>query len=504
MGIAVAPGASAASEIQVLLRKRLRFVGLLGAAFYTFLTLVAGPAMFRPDAVGAFRRAAVAVVALWLVFCVLTALLWSRKDLSVRGLRTIEAVAFGLVLAHAALTRYEVLLHRFGERTAFERILTELPPTSPPITAQFFCFPFFALVVFYGTLIPNPWKRALAMVGPMALAPVTVYAGAAVHLGLLTPGVALAGLPMIANMAVGAALALHGTHRIEALRREAVKARRLGQYQLGHRLASGGMGDVYLAEHILLRRPCAIKLIRADRAGDLVNLRRFEREVRTTATLTSWHTVEIYDYGHAADGTFYYVMEYLPGLNLEQLVAKEGPLAPGRAVHLLRQVCLALHEAHEVGLIHRDVKPANIISSQRGGLPDVAKLLDFGLVRAVRFGDGDSADLTREGLIAGTPSYMSPEQAAGSEALDARSDVYSLGAVGYFLLTAQPPFVRDTTMRVIAAHISESVVPPDRVRGGVPEELQAVVLRCLEKDPARRFASAKSLEAALAVCDVGS
>src|SRR5262249_32067525 len=160
------------------------------------------------------------------------------------------------------------------------------------------------------------------------------------------------------------------------------------------------------------------------RAGDPRNLARFEREVQATATLTHANTVEIFDYGHTEDGTFYYVMEYLPGLSLEELVQRHGPLLPGRAVHLLRQVCGALHEAHAAGLIHRDIKPGNIIVGQRGGLPDVAKLLDFGLVRALGLSQ-DGQQLTQDGALAGTPAYMSPEQAVGKIELDGRSDMYS-------------------------------------------------------------------------------
>jgi serine/threonine-protein kinase len=260
------------------------------------------------------------------------------------------------------------------------------------------------------------------------------------------------------------------------------------------------MGEVYLAEHALLRRPCVIKLIRPERAGDPSSLRRFEREVQATATLTNWHTVEIFDYGHAADGTFYYVMEYLPGLNLEQLVRRDGRLPPRRVAHLLRQVCAALREAHAIGLIHRDIKPGNIITGERGGQPDVAKLLDFGLVQAPGIG-GDGEKLTQECAIAGTPAYMSPEQAAGKEDLDGRSDIYSLGAVGYFLLTGQPPFVRDTAMQVIAAHLCEPVQSPDRLWPNAPADLQEVILKCLQKDPGWRFPSAADLDQALARCE---
>jgi serine/threonine-protein kinase len=221
--------------------------------------------------------------------------------------------------------------------------------------------------------------------------------------------------------------------------------------------------------------------------------------VQATATLTHPNTVQIFDYGHAEDGTFYYVMEYLPGLSLEQLVHRHGPLPPERAVHLLQQVCGALREAHAIGLIHRDIKPSNILICERGGLHDVAKLLDFGLVLAPGV-SADGADLTQEGAIAGTPAYMSPEQAGGQQNLDPRSDIYSMGAVAYFLLTGQPPFASRSPAKMVAARIYEAPAPVSNHRPDVSEDLQAVVLRCLAKGPADRFADAESLEIALAGC----
>ena len=178
-------------------------------------------------------------------------------------------------------------------------------------------------------------------------------------------------------LAVGSAF---GARTISRLRRQVAEARQLGQYRLRRRIGAGGMGEVYLAEHQLLKRPCAVKLIRPDDVADPRALERFEREVRLTATLSHPNTVEIYDYGRTEDGTYYYVMEYLPGLSLAELVERHGPLPPGRVVYLLRQVCGALREAHAAGLIHRDIKPSNIFAARRGGMDDVAKLLDFGLV----------------------------------------------------------------------------------------------------------------------------
>jgi serine/threonine-protein kinase len=295
---------------------------------------------------------------------------------------------------------------------------------------------------------------------------------------------------------LGAVTSLFGSHKLTQYRRAAAEARRLGPYTLVRKLGAGGMGEVYLAEHRLLKRPCAVKLIRPDRAADDAELRRFEREVQATAALTHPNAVTVFDYGHTPDGTFYYAMEYLPGLNLQHLVERHGPLPPGRAVHLLRQVCGALGEAHAVGLIHRDIKPGNVIVCERGGTPDVAKLLDFGLVRDVRTG---GAELTQDGVVAGTPSYMAPEQARG-ERVDARTDVYAVGGLAYYLLTGRPPFSGPTPLQVVAAQLYETPAPPSRHRPDVPADLETVVLRCLAKAPADRFPDVAGLDAALAAC----
>jgi eukaryotic-like serine/threonine-protein kinase len=300
---------------------------------------------------------------------------------------------------------------------------------------------------------------------------------------------------------LGAGIALYGSFKLGSAREEAAAARQqlreLGRYRLTRRLGAGAMGEVYLAEHTLLRRPCAVKLIRPGPDGGDRLAARFEREVQATAALTHPNTVEIYDYGRAEDGTFYYAMEYLPGLNLDQLVTRHGPLPASRVIHLLRQVCGALREAHGVGLIHRDVKPANIIVCRRGGAHDVVKLLDFGLVRAAGPGEGR---LTLDGAVAGTPEYLSPEQAEGRAELDGRSDVYNLGCVAYFLLTGRPPFQKDTALQLLYAHAREPVRSPTAVRPDVPADLERVVLRCLEKDRGRRFQDVAALDQALAAC----
>jgi serine/threonine-protein kinase len=289
----------------------------------------------------------------------------------------------------------------------------------------------------------------------------------------------------------GAAGAVYCSYRIETLRRDASEARKVGQYVLRERLGAGGMGEVYRAEHALLRRPCAVKLIRPDRAGDPAVLARFEREVQATAALAHPHIVRIYDYGRADDGTFYCVMEYLPGLTLDALVRRDGPLEPGRVVFLLRQLCSALGEAHAAGLTHRDVKPGNVIVRDGGRQADFATLLDFGLV----LDRGTQDELTSLGVVAGTPAFMAPEQAAGG-AVDHRADVFAVGAVGCFLLTGRPPFATGSVARTLAAVRTEP--PPALV--GMPPDLAAVVMRCLAKAPADRYDSADALDAALATC----
>jgi serine/threonine-protein kinase len=248
-----------------------------------------------------------------------------------------------------------------------------------------------------------------------------------------------------------------------------------------------------------MKRPCAIKVIRPSKAADPQALARFEREVRATAKLTHWNTVEIFDYGRTDDGTFYYVMEYLPGMSVGELVDMHGPLEPSRVIHLLRQTCDALSEAHSLQLIHRDIKPGNIFVAQRGGVHDVAKLLDFGLAKPL-LSDESAVSLTQEGSITGSPLYMSPEQAMGDRPPDARSDIYSLGALAYFMLTGSPPFDGANPLKVIFAHAHQAPVPPSQLQTDIPADLERVILRCLEKNPDDRFQTTAELSAALGQC----
>ncbi len=496
--VALVSGASPqpTSELETQLRKRLRFSAVvvvvycaaeIGIGFpFNFQRVLAAPleAFTRPPLYGL-------VLLIGCLEGVLAARLSPRRPTNLARLRALEWLALAPVVAYSGWGATILLAD------AWPRIVTE--PVGFAIAGT---NPWGLLAVAYGVLIPNTWRRCATVVGLILL--VGFLPGVFVVLGHGVPG--QAAFRYLTTKAlwlgVAGAIAVYGSYRIEILWEEALAARRLGQYLLKQRLGAGGMGEVYLAEHTLLRRPCAIKLIRPERTGEAKNLLRFEREVRATAMLTHPNTVQIFDYGHAEDGTFYYVREYLPGLTLEQLVKQHGPLPPARAVHFLRQVCGALREAHAVGLIHRDIKPGNVMVCERGGLHDVAKLLDFGLVLAPGVGP-DGERLTQEGAITGTPAYLSPEQAAGEDNLDARSDVYSLGALAYFLLTGRPPFAGRSPLQMLAAHLYEPPAPLTEHRPDVPLELQAIVLRCLAKDPAQRFPDTQRLEAALASCHAG-
>ncbi|HEY6727028.1 MAG TPA: serine/threonine-protein kinase [Polyangiaceae bacterium] len=283
------------------------------------------------------------------------------------------------------------------------------------------------------------------------------------------------------------------------LRREVRDARRLGQYTLGEKLGEGGMGVVYRASHAMLRRPTAIKLL-AHRSD--TSLARFEQEVQLLAGLNHPNIVTVHDYGRTAHGSFYFAMELLDGMDLEKLVASNGPQPPARVIHVVRQVARGLHEAHEVGLVHRDIKPANVFVCRRWGDPDAVKVLDFGLAK--NHADPPAA-LTAHDVLLGTPLYISPEALTSHLAVDARSDIYSLGAVAYYMLTAEPVFSGGSLVEVCARHLhAVPVAPSQRLGRAVPADLEAIVLRCLAKSSEDRYPNAAELERALATCEAAS
>jgi serine/threonine protein kinase len=309
----------------------------------------------------------------------------------------------------------------------------------------------------------------------------------------------LVGLLIAAAIGIFLAMKLIARQRRQ-LHDAAVAAQQLGQYVLVEQLGSGGMGTVYKAQHALLRRPTAVKVLNPKTVSDTAIL-RFEREVQLTSGLTHPNTVAIYDYGRTPEGVFYYAMEYLEGINLDALIKEHGPLPEARAMYILLQVCASLAEAHAAGLIHRDVKPANVFLTSRGGQYDFVKVLDFGLAKLAS--DEHESHLTATDTVAGTPLYVSPEAITHPEQIDARADVYGIGAVGYFLLTGSPVFSGSSATDICLKHVRETPQPPS-ARSGQPVSpaLEAIVLRCLAKSPAARPRDAAELSALLQACPV--
>jgi serine/threonine-protein kinase len=480
-------GPQLASETRWLLQQRLRAAALVLVVGFTLFFL-------RSLLLHRFESVTVMFNGMMLGLLILSlAALSSRWRPTLAQLRAFEVTLFALILAFFTIGQYALMLRSVRADDPFH-LLSVVKGNLLGMLAMMFT---------YAIFIPNNWRRAAVMIAPMALAPMVVpWILGQLHPEFYEVAVRVANLEQITEQGLflflGAFTAIFGTHTINTLRSEVYQARLSNQYHLGRKLGVGGMGEVFFAEHQLLKRPCAIKLIRHELAGNPRVFARFEREVRATAALSHWNTIEIYDYGRNDDGSFYYVMEYLPGLSLSELVKHHGPMAPARVIYLLKQACDALREAHNAGLVHRDIKPANLMSAYRGGHYDVAKLLDFGLVKTLS--EDQSVHLSQEGFVAGSPLYMAPEQIMHTAPADARTDIYGLGAVAYFMLTARPPFVGDNAMAVMIAHTRDPVTRPSQINPGIPSDLEEVVLRCLAKNPDERFPDTSHLAEALSAC----
>lgn len=483
IGAAIAPELE--QETRDLLRSRLQAILLV-------LCVGFGVALLRSfvyfDTVALGIRT---VSLLLLLFCLI--LLWSRASLSIVHLRLIELAVLANMGTLGIVIQVRLML--------YEAAIGDVADVVGANANNYLAWTLIILI--YGIFMPNTWQRAAAILMPCASAPYLVTFG----VSAVNPTVAdmlgqtSYGLPVFAPL-LAAFTAIYAAHLIHSVRQDAYRAKQFAQYRLKRMIGAGGMGEVYEAEHLLLKRPCAIKLIHKERYTDPKALARFEREVKATARLTHPNTIEVFDYGQTSDDTFYYVMELLPGMSLAELVARHGPLPQARAIYILRQVCGALQEAHEQGLIHRDIKPANIFAAERGGMFDVAKLLDFGLVRETNV--TSAPQLTALNTIGGTPLFMSPEQATACSEADARSDIYSLGCVAYYLVTGRTPFTGDSPMAILLSHSDEQVIPPAQIQDGVASDVNDVIVRCLQKSPEDRFQSAVDLEQALAACECAS
>ncbi len=428
---------------------------------------------------------------------------WSRQAGTVRRLRVLE---FAILVPHAGL----LVIARALQFTATDSAGVARDAVFLQLAASHNGFGWLAALVAWGLVFPHPRRRMLAIHAALVACPMVTDLGLILADPSRLPDLAPPCVMTAEMLLFGFVVSLFGSHRITALqaevadaREQAREARQLGPYALKRLLGAGGMGEVYLAEHRLLKRPCAVKLIRPDRAGDRQTLARFEREAQATARLKHPNTVDVFDYGRTEDGTFYYVMELLDGVSLEDIVRRHGPLPHGRAVHALRQLCGALREAHGAGLVHRDVKPSNALLCRHAGMFDVVKLVDFGLVLSETLAAA-SGHLTLAGSVMGTPDYISPEQADGTGA-DARSDLYSLGATAHFLLTGRPPFSGRTVLDVLFAHRHQPVAPLGTDAAPVPADLEAIVARLLAKEPRDRYPNAAAVDADLGRCaDLGS
>jgi hypothetical protein len=360
-------------------------------------------------------------------------------------------------------------------------------------------------VVLFTVVVPTaPRRVVLAALASVSAVPVIVGLAVASSTPSARPDPAQFFFGLVFPYLLVVGMAYVGARVVYRLGTEVKRARELGSYSLEEKLGEGGMGEVWRARHRLLARPAAIKLIRAQTGASDEAARRFEREAQVIACLRSPHTVELFDFGIAEDGAFYYVMELLDGLDADSLVRRFGPTPPERAVYLLRQICHSLSEAESCGLIHRDIKPANIFVCRYGEEYDFAKVLDFGIVGAVRNPADADALRTRENAIQGTPAFMAPEQAMG-QAVDCRADIYAAGCVAYWLLTGELVFTAETQMGLLLHHShTPPVAPSARTGRPIPAALDDLVLACLAKDPADRPQSARELSRRLAALEDAS
>lgn len=472
-------------EVFPLWRQRLRLAAvLLFGGFAAFLCRRAIQIAIGPPVGSAAEWFLFwCLVAVTAILCLFNMLLFSRQPSTFFRLIVAELALFGLPAAVFLASQYFVTLRACEHWGVF----------------AFSGGPWLLLIFVYALFIPSTLARATMVIGLIAMAPVLLVLGMFLFEESAARVLTIDDMTgILLTFLVAAIGGVIGVNKIDTLQRLALQAKQLGQYRLIEPLGRGGAGDIFLAEHEMLKRPCAIKLIRPDKVGDEKTLARFHREVQATARLSHWNTVEILDYGRTEDGMFYYVMEYLPGMTLAQLVQNHGPMPPERAVYLLLQVCDALREAHQMGFVHRDIKPENIVITQRGGVHDVAKVLDFGLVEPITEKLG--SHMASQGSITGSPLFLSPEQASGSAAYDPRSDIYSLGAVAYYMLTGRPPFVCNSLAELMNAHIREEPVPPSQRSPQVPGDLEQVIQKCLVKDPAGRFQDTNELANALSQC----
>lgn len=346
------------------------------------------------------------------------------------------------------------------------------------------------IITLYGMFIPGAWRRTAIITGIVACLPTaTILLHTALNETLQQPAAMRIdiAIPVFLLTAAVAGIASLGAHVVHRIRREMEKARQYGQYQLGEEIGSGAMGVVYKAKHRMLKRPAAIKLIRSKAAANEDAIKKFESEVQISATLSHWNTVQIYDYGRTESGEFFYVMEYLEGQSLQQLLHRKKKLSAAETITVVRQICDGLEEAHSINMVHRDLKPANVYLANVGGQHEVVKILDFGLAVHASKTDGPKT-------ISGTPHYMSPEQVLG-DAIDGRSDIYSIGCILFECLSGAPPFLENTIKRILDKQLI--ALPPMHEIPTDAKSLVPIVEKCLRKDRTERYSDVATLKDAM-------
>jgi len=383
-------------------------------------------------------------------------------------------------------------------------LIIEYYPRHDPQAVSWVC----VTIVLWPAIAPSsPRKTLVAALAAATTVPLAIWYGISIHPDPATNWFNL--LWLVVPGYVCAALAVVPATVIRGLGKQVTRARELGSYQLEEQIGKGGMGEVYRAKHRLLARPAAVKLISpaalrgATAEENRIVIERFRREAEAAATLRSPHTIELYDYGVADDGTFYYVMELLDGIDFQQLVTRHGPLPSERVIHLIAQACDSLGEAHLAGLVHRDVKPSNILACRMGLAADYVKVLDFGLVKHDAKHASNELEITSAGAVSGTPAYMAPESVSGIGTVGPPADVYALGCVAYWLLTGHTVFKAANPTMMMMQHITNAPVPPSlKAPHPVPRDLEEIVMRCLSKDPAERPENAAALAEMLSRCRV--
>jgi Protein kinase domain len=486
------PRAAEKDATLVLLHRRLLYAGLFG--FFSNGGFLVKDLLADLYSVAPWWLFVAHVVCVVIFFFLCLWLLANRRRLHERSLRVAEALGlFGIVLFFAAyhIYRFDLCLPYLAQHTPLEGDFVDA-------SNEALCFRWFALIVSYGIFIPNPRRRFWPVIGGLMVLPLLLTA--VVILRTVAFGVVW---ELFFDMACWSCLAVFlavaGAIIIHRLGQQVEEARQIGAYLLEDRpLGAGGMGIVFRATHRQLLQPCAVKLIHPERIGDAASRERFFQEARTMAQLSHPHIVQVYNCDEH-EGVLFLVMEYLSGLNLQQLVVKSGRLPPGRAVHLLRQACSALAYLHRIGFVHNDVKPSNLFSCEYGGTPDFVKLLDFGITGQPA---GKSEGLLNPaGQTLGTPGYTAPERLGNPKApSDPRSDIFSLGATAYYLLTGQGPFQRGSVLETWSAVLRGDWLPLAEQLPSDTVDLAAVVTRCLAREPGNRYQEVTELKAALEHC----